>query len=95
MTDRLGRVTSVRTMTKLLKEKEMLEKRLKQSYSSSNFKSERVAISRIKQNSKSFFSFARARQKTRSRIGPFLDPGSGKPDNRKQYNSVFTDDITF
>ena len=56
-------------------------------------------MSRIKQNSKAFFSFARSRQKTRSRIGPFVDPDTGKPNQspvyaaevlRQQYNSVFS-----
>ena len=31
----------------------------------------------IKKNPKAFFSFARSRQKTRSRIGPFLDSATG------------------
>ena len=76
----------------------MLEKKLKQSYSGASYKLETEAISKIKNNSKAFFSYAKARQKTKSRIGPFLDPVSGKPNSnpeyaaevlRQQYNSVF------
>ena len=99
MTDRLGKATSVNTITRLLSEKKALENRLKQSYSSANWKSEKDAISKMKNNSKAFFSFAKKRQKTRARIGPFIDPSTGKPNQspayaaevlRQQYNSVFS-----
>ena len=53
----------------------------------------------IKQNSKAFYSYAKARQKTRSKTGPFVDPITGKlnPSSdyasevlSKLYNSVFS-----
>ena len=53
----------------------------------------------IKANPKSFFSFAKSRQKTKSRIGPFLDTTTGKLNPEvaftaetlcEQYNSVFS-----
>ena len=40
VTERLGKATSVRSMTKLLKEKDLLDKKLKQSYSGANLKSD-------------------------------------------------------
>ena len=49
-------------------------------------------------NPKAFFSFARSRQKTKTKIGPFIDPSSGLPNPdpdfaasllAQQYNSVF------
>ena len=59
---------------------------------------ENKAISNIKSNPKAFFSFARSRQKTCARIGPFIDPATGKPNPSpefaatalsQQYSSVF------
>ena len=53
----------------------------------------------MKENPKAFFSFARSRQKTKARVGPFLDD-KGKPNPspdfaaealRQQYNSVFAE----
>ena len=97
--EKMGRSTSVKKMTWLLKEKRKLESKLKQSYSSSNWKLEKEAISRIKKNSKAFYSFAKSRQRTRANIGPFIDPATGKPNQdpsyaaevlRQQYNSVFS-----
>ena len=99
MTDRIGRASSVKTIARLLSEKKALEAKLKQSYSSANWKSERDAISKIKNNSKAFFSFAKTRQRTKAKIGPFIDPKTGKPNQspayaaevlRQQYNSVFS-----
>ena len=52
----------------------------------------------MKENSKAFFSYAKSKQKTKAKVGPFLDPTTGKinqePMNtaevlRKQYDSVF------
>ena len=56
------------------------------------------AVLNIKSNPKAFFSFAKSRQKTRSKIGPFVDPSTGAPNPHpefaaselsKQYSSVF------
>ena len=35
----------------------------------------------MKENSKAFFSFAKSRQKTRTRIGQFIDPATGNPNH--------------
>ena len=40
---------------------------------------------KIKDNPKAFFSFAKSRQKTKARIGPFLDPISGKPNSNPEF----------
>ena len=56
------------------------------------------AVMKMKSNPKTFFSFARARQKVKAMIGPFIDQLNGTPNPspdfaaeelRKQYNSVF------
>ena len=53
----------------------------------------------MRQNPKSFYSSARSRQNTRSKVGPFKDPESGVIDGspdyccralQKQYESVFS-----
>ena len=56
------------------------------------------AVFNIKSNPKHFFSFAHSRQKVRAKVGPFIDPATGRPNPfpvfaaeslRKQYDSVF------
>ena len=83
----------------LIQRKRDLEDQLSEDYSAENSQQEDKAIFSIKSNPKSFFSFAKSRQKTKSKIGPFLDSSSGKlnPDVvftaetlRQQYNSVFS-----
>ena len=102
---RLGKIqkkiessSSVTRLSKLLQDKWDLEMQLKSEYTSLNAKKENDAILNLKENPKSFFSFARSRQKTRARIGPFIDSSSGKPNPdpdfaasvlSEQYNSVF------
>ena len=53
---------------------------------------------KMRENPKAFFSFARSRQSTRARVGPFLDPSSNTPNSspdfssavlKEQYDSVF------
>ena len=89
---------SPKVIAALLKENIQLEASLKQSYISSNQKSENAMILKMKENSKAFFSYAKSKQKTKAKVGPFRDPTTGKinqePMNtaevlRKQYDSVF------
>ena len=103
---RLGKVkkqilktSSTKKLTQLIQKKVELEGQLNSDYSAENVQQEDQAIFNIKSNPKYFFSFARSRQKTESKIGPFLDPATGKlkPDNafsaealRQQYNKVFS-----
>ena len=83
---------------KQLQAKSDLEQQLAEEYEAMNNIAENEAVLRIKDNPKAFFSFAKSRQQTRARIGPFLDPISGKPNPspefaatelNKQYSSVF------
>ena len=90
--------SSANKLSKLIQDKWDLEMQLKVEYSATNWKEEEQAILNIKKNPKAFFSFARSRQKTRARIGPFLDPTTGQPNPdpdfaatvlSDQYKSVF------
>ena len=95
----LGRSTSVKKLAKLLQDRQQLESDLKFMYEDIAAKQEAKVISDMKENPKAFFSFAKSRQKTHAKVGPFLDPSTGKlnldPDYTaeclsKQYSSVFT-----
>jgi hypothetical protein len=90
--------SSLSRLSKLIQDRWELEKQLKAEYSSLNQQQEDDALLNLKENPKSFFSFARSRQKTRARIGPFLDPVTGIPNPdpdfassvlSEQYKSVF------
>ena len=68
-----------------------IEAQLAADYTASNTIEENEAVMKIKSNSKAFFTFARARQKVRAKVGPFLDPETGFAAGclRNQYNSGF------
>ena len=89
---------SISQLMKLLQDKSDLEQELSEDYEAVNRMAENEAVLRIKDNPKAFFSFAKSRQKTRARIGPFLDISTGKPNPSpdfaanelsNQYSSVF------
>ena len=91
--------SSIQKLTSLIQKKRELEEQLRNDYSAENSQQEDQAIFNLKSNANSFFNFAKSRQKTKARIGPFLDPTTGKltPDTaftaetlRQQYNSVFS-----
>ena len=102
---RLGRVkqkiqtaNSIQKLSKLLQNKRELEQQLLEDYTAVNNQEEDQAVSNMKTNPKSFFSFSKSRQKTRAKIGPFIDQSSGQPNPDpdfaaaelgKQYSSVF------
>ena len=95
---RIKTATSIHKLTKLLQERWELEQQLRDDYTATNNQEEDKAVFNIKTNSKVFFSFARSRQKTKAKVGPFVDPETGKPNPspdfaaeilRKQYDSVF------
>ena len=46
---------------------------------------ENQAILNVKNNSKAFFSFSRARQKIKSQLGPFLDPSAVLPNSDSDF----------
>ena len=85
-------------MTKLIASKTELENKLKASYCDVIYSSEIKAVNDIKKNPGRFFAYAKARQKTQTKIGPFINPETGvlEPDPdysakilSDQYSSVF------
>ena len=95
---RIKSATSILKLTKLLQDKQLLEEQLFQDYSATNSLEENQAVLNMRSNPKAFYSFAKSRQKTKSGIGPFIDPDSGSPNPdpafaaselSKQYSSVF------
>ena len=95
--------TSIHKRSKLLQDKSDLEQQLREDYCAVNRQEEDHAVLNMKSNPKSFFSFSKSRQKTRARIGPFIDSATGKPNPdpdfaaaelAKQYSSVFVEPRT-
>ena len=87
---------SPRVIAALLKEKIPLEASLKQSYMSAKQKAKNTVISKLKQNSKSFFSFVKSKQKTRARVVAYSliqkinqDPANTAEVLKKQYDTVY------
>ena len=89
--------TSIHKLSSLLQKSWDLESQLSSDYTASNHRNEDEAVLRIKENPKAFFSFARSRQRTKAKVGPFLD-SNGEPNPspdfaaetlRQQYDSVF------
>ena len=96
--NRIKSAGSINQLMKLLQDKSELERELKEDYEAVNKMAEDEAVLRIKDNPKAFFSFSKSRQNTRSRIGPFLDTSTGRPNPSpdfaanelsRQYSSVF------
>ena len=90
---------SLHKLTEGMQRMWLCEEQLAADYTAANNMEEDEAVFRIKSNSKAFFSFARSRQKVRSKVGPFLDPTTGVPNPspdftaeelKKQYDSVFS-----
>jgi hypothetical protein len=89
--------SSISKLSELLQKMWELESQLSSDYTAANDREEDEAVLRIRENPKAFFSFARSRQKTRAKVGPFLDqdgrpnssPGFADEALRQQYNSVF------
>ena len=97
---KLKTATSIHKLTKLLQDKCELEQQLLEDYTAVNCQEEDNAVFNMKSNPKSFFSFSKSRQKTRAKIGPFIDQSSGKPNPdpdfaaaelAKQCSSVFVE----
>ena len=103
---KLGRVqhailstASTNRMKELLSTKRALEDELRRIYASTGWKEENKVFSKMKTNPKAFFAYAKVRQQTKARVGPFIDPSSGllNPDPdfaaehlSEQYSSAFS-----
>ena len=96
---RIQNTTSVRKAARLLKAKQDLEIELKHLYTSLSEATEAKVIDGMKEDTKVFYDYAKARQKTRAKVGPFIDPEKGElnldPEYSAQrlsdqYSSVFT-----
>ena len=97
---KIKKASTINQLMKLFQDKTDLEQELASDYEAVNNMAEDEAVMRIKENPKAFFSFAKSRQQTRSRIGPFLDSATGRPNPSsdfaagelsKQYSSVFVE----
>ena len=96
---KLRRSTSVQKLAKLLQDRQEIESELKSMYRDMATQQEGKVVTEMKDNPKIFFNFAKSRQKTHAKVGPFLDPETGElnldPDYTadclsKQYSSVFS-----
>ena len=76
---KLKMASTMHKKSKLLAEKWKLERQLAEDYTATNNAEEDEVVLRMKENPKAFFSFARSRQTTRAKVGPFLDPVSNQP----------------
>ena len=92
--------TSAARMAQLLSEKRTLEEELRCSYATSGWQEETKVVTSMKTNPKAFFAYAKARQQTRAKVGPFIDASTGLPNPdpnftveqlSEQYSSVFVD----
>ena len=73
--------------------------KLKRSYDKQIWEQELKIVNDMKTNAKAFFAYGRARQVTKAKVGPFLDPTTNAPNPdpdytanilSEQYSSVFT-----
>ena len=76
---KISSASSVSKLARLIQDKAELERNLKYQYTTTNFVEENQVVSNMKKNPKAFYSFAKSRQKTRAKIGPFLDPITNIP----------------
>ena len=97
--NKLHNSTSIMKLTRLLQDKQELESELKIMYMNHSRETEAKVLAGMKDNVNVFFSYAKKRQKTHAKVGPFLDPSTGElnldPDYTAeclsdQYSSVFT-----
>ena len=97
--DLLSGTFSVKKILELLDRRDKLQKELSTMYNIQNQEAEAKVIEAMKTNPNEFFRYAKARQKTKSSIGPLLDPVSGKLNAdpsfaaeilSQQYSNVFT-----
>ena len=86
---------SVAKLAQLIQDKADLERDLKHEYNTSSLMKENQVLQNMKENPKAFYSFARSRQKSRARIGPFLDPSTKTPNPHPDFTArVLSDQYT-
>ena len=97
--NRLYSTSSATRASFLLDQQRKLELELKKSYASQGWEEEFKVVNAMKTDVKAFYAYGRARQKTKARVGPFIDPDTGTPNPdshyaaqvlSNQYSSVFT-----
>ena len=98
--ENLKKASSVQKLSKLLQDKSELEQELFDDYTATNRQEEDKAVFNMKTNPKAFFSFSKSRQKTKAKIGPFIDQATNQPNPDpdfaaaelgRQYSSVFVE----
>ena len=95
------KVKSCKKYLKLKDDLEDIELKLKESYTARRLEKERVAMSKMRNDSIAFFSYAKKFSRTQSDVGPFLDNAGNlilQPEDqvdmlKKQYESVFSSPI--
>ena len=103
---KLGRIknllhstSSVTTATSLLNHRRWLEHEVKCSYDTQGWEKENKVVNELKSNVKAFYAYGRARQQTKAKVGPFIDPDTAIPNSdpdyaatvlSEQYSSLFT-----
>jgi hypothetical protein len=96
---KLHSTSSVTRAASLLHQQRAVELELKSSYDTQSWEEETKVVNAMKTNVKAFYAYGRARQKTKARVGPFLDAATGIPNPdpdyaakilSEQYTSVFT-----
>ena len=75
---KLKTASTIQTRSDLLQQKWIVQRQLSEDFIASNKIEEDEAVLRIKQNPRAFFAFCRSRSKIKSKVGPFIDPSSGK-----------------
>ena len=97
--DKLRKSTSAHKIAKLLQDKLELENELKTMYTTFTQETEARVLAGMREDRNLFFEYAKKRQKTSAKVGPFLDQTTGElnlsPDYTaetlsSQYSSVFT-----
>ena len=78
--EKVGKLLStsaVQRASRLLEYKQKLEKELKKQYDTQGWEEEYKVVKAMQTNIKAFFAYGKARQKTKAKVGPFLDPNTG------------------
>ena len=88
----MEKTVSVQKLAKFIALKSDLEKKLKASYSNNIQTAEVKAVQAIKEDPGKFFSYAKARQKTHSKIWPFVNSETGVLENDPDYSAKILSD---